>query len=40
MDKIPFTTDGVREIRLRTLAADATAEWAVAEVLVRGTCEP
>jgi hypothetical protein len=37
---IPFTAEDVREIRLRTLAADTTAEWAVAEVLVRGTCEP
>jgi hypothetical protein len=29
----------VREIRLRTLATDTDAEWAVAEVLVHGECE-
>jgi hypothetical protein len=30
----------VREIRLSLLRADAAAEWAVAEVRVRGRCEP
>ena len=37
---IPVTAGSVRQIRLRTLAADRAAQWAVAEVLVRGTCEP
>jgi hypothetical protein len=37
---IPVAADGVREIRLSLLRADAAAEWAVAEVRVRGTCEP
>jgi hypothetical protein len=36
---IPVAAGGVREVRLR-LTADAAAEWAVAEVLVRGACEP
>jgi hypothetical protein len=37
---IPIAGRGVRDVRLRTLAADPAAEWGVAEVLVRGTCEP
>ena len=37
---IPVAADGVREIRLRLLTADAAAEWALAEVRVRGICEP
>jgi hypothetical protein len=35
---IPVAAGDVREIRLRTLASDA-AEWAVAEVAVRGSCQ-
>ena len=37
---IPVAADGVREIRLRLLTAEAAAEWALAEVRVRGICEP
>jgi hypothetical protein len=37
---IPVAADGVREIRLSLLRADAAAGWAVAEVRVRGRCEP
>ena len=37
---IPVAADGVREIRLSLLRADAAAGWAVAEVRVRGRCQP
>jgi hypothetical protein len=38
--EIRVWADRVRQIRLRLLTADAAAEWAVAEVRVRGACEP
>jgi hypothetical protein len=37
---IPVAADGVREVRLRLLTAEPAAGWAVAEVRVRGACEP